>query len=150
MTNFILLKYWKYIVAILLLLLAYAGGRYLQPAKIETVIQEKIVTKEVIKKDVVTEIREIVKPDGTKETVTIIKDKTEIAKDTQKDLKVDKIIVNSKPNFKLAGLTGIDANPNGNTIIYGISVEKRIFGPVSAGIWGLTNKTGGLSVSVEF
>lgn len=86
-------KAWLGVLAVLLLVGAFAAGRYTLPAKVitktETVVQEKIVTqiqtqyveKKVYvtaqKKDVQTVTDTVKKPDGTVETKVTVVDKTQ-------------------------------------------------------------------------
>lgn len=141
----------KKVIAIAILVVGaagYLGGRYLQPAKVEVKVEERVKEVEVVKHDVRTVIREIERPDGTKEKETIIEDKTEEERNRESEKETSKIVTNNKPQWKVGGqLTpkqGI-AGP-----LYGLSVERRVLGPVFAGAFANTDKVVGLSVSVEF
>ena len=123
--------------------LAYATGRYLQPAKVEIKEVEKIV--EVIKRDVHTVIREVVRPDGSKEVVTVIDDKTR--ETNKKESSKETIITNIKPQWRVQGIADLThlAAP-----VYGVGIERRILGPVFAGAFVKANREYGVSVSLEF
>lgn len=131
----------KYVAIAVLLVggLGYAFGRYLQPPEIKQVTKEV----EVIKKDVHTVIKEIERPDGTKERVTIIEDKS--SESSKKTSQTE--ISNVKPQWKAQGLVGISAR---DPMFYGADVERRILGPVFVGLWANTNKEIGASFSIEF
>lgn len=164
------------IVALLdlvLLLGAFAAGRYTLPEK----LVEKVVTQEVVKEvvktevqivekkiyikaqqnDVQTKIVYVEKPDGTKETMTVIVDKTKTDEastqassmgaltivEKEKLVYVDrlKLIENAKAQWHLglrvgagASITpGLAPNP---LLSFGVQAERRIAGPVFLGVWG--------------
>ena len=123
--------------------LAYATGRYFQPAKIE--IKEVVKEIEVIKKDVRTVIREVVKTDGSKETVTVIEDKSK--ETSKKESSKETIITNAKPQWRVQGLADLTtlASP-----VYGVGIERRILGPIFVGGFVKANREYGVSVSLEF
>jgi hypothetical protein len=133
--------------------LGYAFGRYAQPAKVQ--IQEKEVNKQVaiVDHNTVTETHQVKQPDGTIVTDTTTKD-LDVDKTSSIDTKQEKeTISNTKPQWKVQGLVGL-SSVGLTQPLYGAGVERRILGPVSAGVWGLTGGnngvTGGLSLSVEF
>ena len=128
------------ILLVILCVCSFAGGRYLTPPKVT--IQEKIVTKEVV---VVkhTDTVVIKKPDGTVITTTK-EDST-----TKEDTKVkDSITIDtrrSKINISALAGTGFPLSP-----VYGIAANKELIGPVTVGIWGLSNLTAGISLGLNF
>jgi hypothetical protein len=137
------------IAGILLVLIGYATGRYLQPAQIETQIKEVIKEVEVVKKDTVTVVHEVKRPDGTVEIDTRTEDKSVITTQTDKKTEQQSIITNIKPQWKASGLAAVDFN-NDRRLTYGISVERRLLGPVFVGVQGYDNKMIGISVGLEF
>lgn len=149
----------KYIlVGVLLLGIGAAIGRYSLPAKVitETKIVEKEVEKKKIDKDKVTIITTTIKPDGTKVTETKIVDKSVITVDIDKNKIIDKETVTTfnNNNFHVSALIGHNFGNNtdlllNNTFVYGISVEKRFIGPLYLGVWGMTDKSLGISAGVN-
>lgn len=157
------------LVALGLAALGYAFGRYTAPEKV--VEKEKIkvqtveVVKEVIKevkvenKNVNTRTRVVEYPDGRKETITEVIDRTTVGTNTDTNTdsnsssttekEKEKITINKKPDWKFTGLAGVEISDFG-TPIYGGMVEKRILGPISVGVWGLSDKTVGGAISIEF
>lgn len=139
----------KYTIIIIIIVgaVAYASGRYLQPPK--TITKEVQVVKEVevVKRDVRTVIKEVSRPDGTKIRETVIEDKSKEAKNKDQTNTSTKLVESLKPQWKVQGLVGINeiSNPT-----YGVGVERRIIGPVFAGVWVNTQKQYGVSVSLEF
>lgn len=145
-------------------LLVFASGRYTIPEKVVT----KTVTVEVEKKsddmDVdtkndthnqVTTITDV-KPDGEKITTTTTTH--DISSDVNKDDK--KITDNNKSdeNMKetthasdkitLSAIGGLDLRTF--QPIYGASLTKPVLGPLTLGLFGLSNGSCGLSVGVTF
>ena len=126
------------IIAAVALLVGATASKFLFPT-----IQEKIVEKqvEVIQKDIVTETKEIVRPDGTKEIITVVTDKSQEKKES---LKVT-AIAKSNYHVSVAALT-----PNVKDIYYQIQVEKRVLGDIHVGLLANTNGSYGLSLGYEF
>lgn len=140
----------KYIIAILLLIFMYAYGRYMQPAKVEIKTVEKVIIKEVVKKDEVVVTHHITKPDGSTETTTTTSTHTQTNTQQSSENTHSNVVVNKKTDYRLGVLAGIDNN-NYTKVIYGLSGELRVFGPISAGVWVFPSETmGGVSVSIEF
>lgn len=132
------------IVAIVLFVSGYGAGRYFQPPRIETKIE--VQEKEVIKKDVVTVIKEITKPDGTKELVTVITDKSTEKKDKQFESVV------SKPAEK-QWLASVGVNPFAVTDTYSAKIDRRVLGPIFVGGQYIRHKSdnlGLLNITMEF
>lgn len=146
------------LIVVLVGLLGYAFGRYLQPAKVVTKTETKVQVVEVEVERVKTEVRTIVKettkPDGTrvvettKENISDSKKKT--SKESDKQTNTSKIVENFKPQWRVQvaatiGSGGLD----GDNIRVGI--ERRIIGPVFLGAWSETRfGSYGASVSMEF
>ena len=137
-------KYYKYIIALVILIGAFALGRFTVPTKTVTVEVEHKVEDTHNNTDTI--IVEEVKPDGSKITRTEIKSKT----DTKivSDIKNSTTVQKTSP-LNISALAGIDViHPTG--LIFGGHVSKQILGPVSIGIFGLSNGTAGLSVGLSF
>lgn len=126
------------LAGLVLLLIGFAFGKYNTKPEIKEVVKEV----EVEKKSVETIIKEIIKKNGTKETVTTIKDNSVTS--TKKE--VSKEANPSKPQWKAQALYGLVDKKT----VYGLGIERRILGPISAGAFGLTNSTYGISLSLEF
>lgn len=144
----------------------FALGRYTTPTKvIETVKtvevekkQEQVKTDQDKHKETTT--TETDAPDGTKTLVT------KVVEDTQTDTKKsssDQIVTKqtetkettrggSIASFALLGgiqpsfSGGLSAGP----LVYGASASKQVLGPVSVGVFGLSNGVGGLSIGLIF
>lgn len=158
------LKY-KIIITILVVLVSFAAGRFSTPVKIKTETKIVTVEKEVEKKDeekkshrhVDTRTTMVVKPDGTKETTvttstdvntgTAIKDSKTDSSQTLSDKSMEKVKDSGRTALSL--LAGVDVkSPTG--IVYGISASRTFLGPLSLGIFGMTNNTCGASVGIVF
>lgn len=111
-------------IAVLLLVLSFASGRYLTPTK----IQEKEVIKEVIKTEKEYITREIKKPDGTIINEVIISDKTETAKEETRE----KLVINDKPKYHLTYLPQYSFD--NKKLYHGGTASMRVAGPVFVGL----------------
>lgn len=128
--------------------LGYAGGRFVQPAKVVTQIKEITKTVEVVKHDTVTTTHETKRPDGTTETnTTTVNHDVDMSHSSTTDT-ITKITDNLKPQWKVSGQAGY--NFSNFQRVYGAEIDCRIIGPIFLGVWGNTNHTGGLSVGLEF
>ena len=83
--------------------------------------------KEVIRKDVQTVIKEVVKPDGTKETVTTIVDKSK-----ESSIKKSEEIVMKKNDWFVAAGAEMRLNDLQNPV-YKIEANRRILGGIYLG-----------------
>lgn len=126
------------IIAVVFLLIGGTASKWLFPT-----IKEKIVEKEVevIKRDVVTEIREITKPDGSKETVTVVIDKSQEKKESSKTVTIAK----SEWHASISTLT-----PNVKDIYYQVQVERRVLGNIYVGALANTKGSYGISIGMDF
>ncbi len=98
--------------------------------------------KEVIRKDVQTVIKEVVKPDGTKEIVTTIVDKSK-----ESSTKKSEQIIMKKNDWFVAA--GAEAKLNDlNNPVYKIEANRRILGDIFVG--GTVNTQGAVGVQVGF
>lgn len=155
---------------------AFAFGRYTLPEK----IVEKLVTQEVVKEvikteiqvvekkvyvkaqqsDVQTKIVYVEKPDGTKETTTVIVDKTKtdeassqatvstevkvVEKEKLVYVEKLKLVENAKAQWHLGLRLGagalIDPTAVSSPLMsFGLQAERRIVGPVWMGVWADTH-----------
>lgn len=140
---------YQIIVLVVLLVTSFAIGRYTAPKPSVKIVEK---TTEEVKKD---EQKDVVK------TTTIVKEKdketttiTEETKDhvqTKKDETLDSMtqIVQPKVNtLNVSALVGAELFPL--KPVYGLSVNKQLIGPVSIGVFGLTNQTIGFSIGLNF
>ena len=118
-------------------------GHYGTPPK----VQEKIVEKDVEHKqdNVVTTVTETKKPDGTDTTVTQTVDKS-VENSTTTDNTT--VMTSSVPQWHATLGYGYDFK---NVMpVYMGAVDKKLLGPVSVGIFGVSNGTLGVTVGLEF
>lgn len=109
----------------------------------------------------------VTRPDGTREERTT--EETERRTETERVVEVEKIVERvvtvdrevmktvtlerARPAWRVSALGGLDiaaATRLQLVPVYGAHVERRLFGPVSAGVWGLSTGAAGLSLSIEF
>ena len=118
------------------LLLGAGAGTFLFPQT-----KEKQVEVEKVVKDVVTVTKIITRPDGSKEEVITVVDKTKENKTNTITKKAANWHVSASAKSKLWPVQ-IDT--------YTIQVEKRIIGDLFLGVTGSTDKTVGLTIGMEF
>lgn len=129
------------VLLLIALAIGIAVGRYSnRPAETTKIVHEE--TKKVI--DTKKKIIEVVTPDGTKTTTTTEDTVTTIDKDKTKSSQTK-----PSPKVNLSFLAGV---PRLNDLrpIYGLSVSKEFIGPITVGLFGLTNGTLGVSIGVDF
>lgn len=134
---------------------------YLAPQKIK--IEKEIVTVEVEKKkQEVSKDKEYEKKTTTKknadgssvtETVTKITDKTKTKEQEEKEKaskeSETKEITKSSGTTSVSILTGVDVTKPGG-LIYGASINRSILGPITIGLFGMSNGVGGCSIGLTF
>lgn len=148
--NFTLLRNYA-IIAIACLLV----GRYvLQPKQqVKEVVKVVEVEKHVkeAKKKTKTQIKEIVKPDGTKETVTVIVEDSATKETGSKESQLDKSISTKTGKGITLGLVAIkDAANFSDKTEFGILTAIPVFGNISVVGTADTTKRVGLGLALEF
>jgi hypothetical protein len=134
---------------------AFAVGRYTVPEKVK--IETKVVEVEKIVKvkdkrkerKVVT----ITRPDGTKEKTshTVEDTKTDERKDVAKNEETKSETVRGASKVTISALGGVDFRRLGSEpFVVGASVTKPMVGPVTFGVFGLSNLTFGVSAGLTF
>lgn len=139
------------------LLVSFAFGRFLTPAKV--VIETKIVEVEKKEKKTVSNKKRrvttvvITKPDGSKEEhKTVDTDaNTNTDEKSQKDRaeQTKKETVSQGGKVSLYVLGGAAISPL-LAPTFGLHVSTQTIGPISVGAWGLSNISGGISLGVTF
>jgi hypothetical protein len=104
----------------------------------------KEVEKEVVRTDVVTVVKTVERPDGTKETTATTTDKS-VAK---KDSSITSVTAVAKPDWHIS--ISSSRSLSNVELIYGLQIERRILGPFSLGIRADTEKQIGLVIGMEF
>ena len=137
-----MITYRIYIISLLVIAgLSAATTRYYFPQ-----IQSKTVTveHEVEHNNIVTVTRTIREPSGAVDTVTTVTDHS-----TKVEQDIKSALVAKQLNWHAGAQIGIDVH-KGLIPIYGVSLDRRIFGPVTVGGFGLTNGTIGISIGLSF
>lgn len=158
----------KIILGAVAALFLVALGRFTAPEKV--VIETQIVEKktEEKKEDTKTKrdkktkkiITEITFPDGRKEVRTEIVEDTSTTRETEKETNTDvvrnenttKTVTSRSDRLRLSALVGADLRNGINleTPVFGAHIDKRFLGPITIGLWGLSNRSGGVSLGLEF
>ena len=135
----------KYILFVIVIIISYATGRYMSPEKIKTEVKtvevEKVVTKIEHKTVKIKENK-----DGSKETIIITDSRADSNTNIRSQDKTKESTVRDKINVSLLAGNSLPISAP----IFGASVQKNFIGPITLGAWVLTNKTGGLSVGLNF
>jgi len=156
----------KIIAAGVYTLVLVAGGYWLAPMAVktrtQTVIKEVMVEVEVKKevKDVrtKTQVTETTKPDGTKTTVSVTDqvDASQTSTDTAQAVNISTTATESKEVTKSGRIIQVSALAGRNffsgppLMVYGAHATAQIIGPITAGIFGLSNGLTGVSVGISF
>ncbi len=158
----------KVIVGVIALAVAFAFGRFTTPVK--TVIDQKLVetNQELVKKlaeetkrrHTETVVKEVVRPDGTRETESKTTTDTQTDKkvDTEKTSEIDRVATTHKEVIQASSkvtisalygvrLSGFSSSP---PVVYGGSIQRPLLGPVTLGLFGLSDLTFGASLGVAF
>lgn len=145
-------------------IVAFAIGRYSVPSSSKTTsdtqvhenIDDKVKTDLERDRHRETTVTEVVKPDGTKETVTktvensTTKKKTDAEKTdaTSTETKTSTEVVRAGSQITVAALMG--TNLNLGSITYGGIVSRPILGPITMGVFGLQPGVFGLAIGLTF
>lgn len=145
----------KIIISIAALVLAYTSGRYMAPTKVITEVKTVEVEKKQSKTDAEREKHKktviIERPDGSKETTITENTDTSKKTDSSSDSRTDsssRKVVERGIGANISALGGIRLD--GYTPVFGASISKPVLGPITIGIWGLSDKTLGASVGLQF
>lgn len=144
---------YKVMGCLVALLAAFAFGRYsAKPSApavhtIETTKTESDtkVNKDTHKTTVITK-----KPDGAETTTITEETVTSADRKTDSVAHIDQTITPPKvAPLNLSVLAGIDPH-NSFKPVYGLSISKQVLGPITVGVFGLTNNNFGVSLGLNF
>ncbi len=128
---------YKILLSSVVMATVFAFGRY----SVKPTIQVQTVTKEVqTQHETIVTVKS---PDGTTKTIETVDTNTKTNEVIQQTA-----IKTSKINVSV--LVGNDFSKSGIIPLYGISVNKELIGPITVGVFGLTNSTIGLSIGLNF
>ena len=141
----------KLISCITIAAAVFALGRYsVDPPTVASTVNRVTTTdldqdKDTHKKTV------IVKAPSGIETTTITEDTVTDTKEHQDDVLKSATTVTPQKRIalNLSVLSGVQPFV-GLKPVYGVSVSKEVVGPVTAGLWGLSDGTVGISVGLDF
>lgn len=132
------------LASFVLLAVGFLGGRYLAPPKEITKVE--VEEREVIRKDIQTVIKEVVRPDGTKETTTTTTDNST----EKKDRKFESVVQKQAEKQWLISAGATRASLTDQQTTYQLMLQRRVLGPAFAGLSVSTDKQLGLILSAEF
>lgn len=149
----ILLKYYKYLISMTLIIIAFAYGRYsAQKPETKTTITAKETSQEHKNEVVHTQTQTVATKalDGTTKTVTTTDtvSTTKSASEDRRSEDIKELTAAVKPKINLSLLTAYDFSDR--NIRYGVSINKELVGPITGGLWVTSDGTLGLSIGVNF
>lgn len=134
------------IVTVAMALGGFIANRYTSNRE---VIKTQVIDHTITQDHVVTIVKEIDRPDGSKERTTTIDDSS-IKNNTSVSKTEDKK-ASLPPNWLVTGGVGLELSGI-PSMVYQVGVSKRILGPIFVGAWGAKGRdiSGGLSATFEF
>ncbi len=124
---------------------AIAGGLIERQMSKNEVVKTVTVDHEVIKYQVVTVIHEVQAPDGTKTIDSTTTDNSEKTTD------VVQKTVDAKASEQFSWLVAVGSSVNADGVkTYTASVDRRLLGPLTLGVFGTTRSEVGLRLGVMF
>lgn len=132
------------ILSLILAALFFAMGRYSVSQTNTDKKTDEIKDTNTHKQETITEVK---KPDGTVTTVTQIN----VTRETT-DKKDSEVItkVALHPKLNISGLVAASVHSPLSLPLYGVSVNKEVLGPITMGLFGLTNGALGISIGMDF
>lgn len=154
----------KIIIAASALIGAFATGRWMAPEKVKIEKQIVEVEKKSSDKDAekstkkTTTTTKVTRPDGSvEETTTVVEEtnrkssKSETSESGKSDTETTEITRGSSKVSVLAlGGVKLSGDVSNQVPVYGLSVSKPILGPITVGVWGLSNSIIGASIGLTF
>lgn len=137
-------RHTQFLVAFVLLMTGFAVGYKLAKGNVAEVDKTKTTT-DTKTNDTDHKVTVIVqKPDGNT-TTTIVEDRHRTTDSDTTQTSVVTIMKKAKINVSVLAATEHFIKP-----YYGISINKEVLGPITVGVFGLTNGTLGLSIGFNF
>lgn len=147
----------KYVIALILIMTAFATGRFSvqkSVVKSTTSLVSDSKTNQNSDTHTQTTITTVKTPDGTVKTIQQISQVKDVQTTTTADTTIHSqtTVTPTKTNtINISALVGNDFSHGlGITPIYGVSASKEILGPITAGVFGLNNGVIGVSVGLNF
>ena len=148
---------YKVILALILSIASFGFGRY-SVNSVNSVKKETQVINENDKKDenthTVTKTVTIKQPDGATETTvtqdTSTNDDTQDITSTETQVSKTSETNNKTSQLNISALAAVKGNNLIAAPIYGASLSKQLLGPVTIGVFGLTDSTIGVSLGINF
>lgn len=162
------------IIALVLLATAFAFGRYTVPETVRTETKIEYIEKKTTETDekkntkldtnrhTVTTKTEEVRPDGTKLITTKTEEvenkfreterTTSIKEQVDKQLNEErlKLVESARDRVTISALAGVTVTNLAQPIVFGGHISKPLLGPITVGVWGLSNATAGASLGLQF
>lgn len=125
--------------------ISFASGRYTTSS--QTVTKQTDTKHEDQETHTITHTVVVQQPNGPTTTTTVQETNTS---DKQIDKSVSSQTVTPSKKLNVSLLASVSGQHLGDPPAYGVSVSKEIIGPVTAGVWGMSNGTLGVSIGLNF
>lgn len=157
---------------VVLLGLSFSAGRFTAPVKTDVREVEKVVWKDRVVEKVVTKrakavdrvvyVDRVVLPSGevrektSTRTLTDARELVDSGKTSESAGKAESSSSSTtvRPDWRVGALAGASLReplvPIAGPLVIGAHVERRIIGPFTVGVWGLTSGAFGVSATGEF
>lgn len=171
--NDLVKRYW---VVVVLVVAAFALGRYSLAPQTVTQIQYETVHDVQVKAAVLTVFKErtvttqvdrvvvtVTSPDGTvtktetdkshvvdHSTEASQEKKVEVVEHVEEKLDLKQTVVENRPDWHITGTVGLTPLLKAEPMTYGLTVERRVFGPFFLGATLNTKLDGGLTLGMEW
>lgn len=132
-------------VICILCIMVFALGYYVAERRCGKSDTSKVVVDSTTTKKE-TKVKVIKAPDGTETTETTVTDEVKDVTSVKERVLESKA---SSSQIHIQALAGIDTTDN-FTPVYGAAISKDLIGPVSVGVFGLTNGVYGVTLGVSF
>ena len=144
---------YKVIISVVVLAVAFASGRYSVNSSPNTKTTEVVKTNTQEQTDQNKHIVTVITKDCKtgKEVTTITEDDVVREKEAQKTVTdlLQTVTQQQRSKFNVSALADVDLT-SAFKPSYGISIEREVIGPITAGVYGLTNGVIGISIGVNF
>lgn len=137
----------KYLAGIVVISMIIGGAITAKFVSSREVVKTQTIDRVVVQDHVVTVVKEIDRPDGTKEITTTadqVTNKTDNSIKSAEDLKPPEL-----KNWMVSGGIGLDFDGTVDKV-YDVNINRRILGPIFVGAWANTKSQAGLNVGFEF
>jgi len=116
--------------------------------------QEQVEKETQVKTHKETKTVDRINPDGSRETTTVVVESSDsLSIDaTSTTQSSDSKSETSRDGSKvtISALVGAEISYPLGAPVYGVHVSRPLLGPITVGLWGMSNRTAGVSIGLQF